>query len=170
MSGESERTKIRSLFEKDRARLLSMLIKTRVFTSAEIEVAMELVDSVLKDPTQKDYQIHCLADDQDQIIGYVCYGPTPMTEGTYDLYWIAVDIGFQKKGAGSTLLTFLEEVVRSRKGRLILADTSTVPQYEKTRRFYLKNGFKEVARISDYYHPGNDRVTFCKKVSPSPQP
>src|SRR5512135_2520890 len=101
MSGESEMTRIRSLFEKDRARLLSMLIKTRVFTSVEIEVAMELVDSVLKDPTQRDYQIHCLVDDQDEVVGYVCYGPTPMTEGTFDLYWIAVDPDFQKKGTGS---------------------------------------------------------------------
>ena len=63
---------VRSLIEKDRARLLSMLIRTRAFTSAEIDVAMELVDSVLKDPMQKDYQIYCLVDDQDQVIGYIC--------------------------------------------------------------------------------------------------
>jgi len=156
--------KVRSLIEKDRARLLSMLIRTRAFTSAEIDVAMELIDSVLKDPTQKDYQIYCLVDDQDQVIGYICYGSTPMTEGTFDLYWIAVDPDFQEKGAGSKLLMFLEEVVKGSGGRLILADTSTVPQYEKTQRFYVKNGFKEVARVPDYYHPGNDRVTFCKKL------
>jgi ribosomal protein S18 acetylase RimI-like enzyme len=143
-----------------------MLIKTRAFTSVEIDVAMELIDSVLKDPTQRDYQVHCTVDDQDEIVGYVCYGPTPMTEGTFDLYWIAVDPDSQKKGTGSNLLGFLEEMVRSRKGRLILADTSTIPQYEKTRGFYLKNGFQEVARIADYYHPGNDRVTFCKKLKP----
>jgi ribosomal protein S18 acetylase RimI-like enzyme len=155
---------LRPLVEKDRAGLLSMLIRTRAFTSAEIDVAMELIDSVLKDPAQKDYQIHCLVDDQDQPIGYLCYGPTPMTEGTFDVYWIAVDPDFQKNGAGSRLLSFLEEVVRARKGRMILADTSTVPQYEKTQRFYVKNGFQEVARVPDYYHPGNDRVTFCKKI------
>ncbi len=144
--------------------LLSLLIRTRAFTSAEIDVAMELIDSVLKDPTQNDYQIHCLVGNQDLIIGYLCYGPTPMTQGTFDLYWIAVDPDFQEKGVGSRLLSFLEEVVKAQGGRLILADTSTVPQYEKTQRFYLKNGFKEVARIPDYYHPGNDRVTFCKKL------
>jgi len=157
--------KIRSLVEKDRARLLSMLIKTRAFTSAEIDVAMELVDIVLKDPSQKDYQIHCIVDDQDQAIGYICYGSTPMTQGTFDLYWIAVDPDFQKKGAGSKLLEFLEEWVRAEGGRLILADTSTIPHYEKTQKFYLKNGFREVAKVPDYYHPGNDRITFCKRIS-----
>jgi ribosomal protein S18 acetylase RimI-like enzyme len=156
--------KIRSLVEKDRARLFSMLIMTRSFTSEEIEVAMELIDIVLKDPIQRDYKIHCMVDDQDQIIGYVCYGPTPMTQGTFDLYWIAVDPDFQKQGAGSILLDSLEEMVKTEGGRMILADTSTIPHYEKTRGFYLKNGFQEVGRVPDYYYPGNDRITFCKKL------
>jgi ribosomal protein S18 acetylase RimI-like enzyme len=156
--------KIRSLVEKDRATLLSMLIRTQSFTPEEIEVAMELIDIVLKDPIQKDYKIHCVVDDQDQAIGYVCYGATPMTQGTFDLYWIAVDPDFQKQGAGSTLLDSLGEMLKTEGGRMILADTSTIPHYEKTRSFYLKNGFQEVARVPDYYYPGNDRITFCKKL------
>ena len=156
--------KIRPLLEKDSAKLLSMLIKTWAFTSAEVDVAIELIDIVLNDESQKDYQIHCMVDDQDQAIGYICYGLSPMTSGTFDLYWIAVDPDFQEKGIGSKLLSFLEEVVKAEGGRMILADTSTIPQYEKTQRFYLKNGFQEVARIQDYYPPGNDRITFCKKI------
>jgi len=157
--------KIRPLLEKDRARLLSMLIKTRSFTSLEIDVAMELIDIVLKDPIQKDYQIDCIVDDQDQAIGYICYGPTPMTQGTFDLYWIAVDPDFQEQGVGSKLLSFLEELVKAEGGRLILADASTIPHYEKTLKFYLKNGFQEVGRVPDYYHPGNDRITFCRRLT-----
>jgi ribosomal protein S18 acetylase RimI-like enzyme len=61
-------------------------------------------------------------------------------------------------------LSFLEKIVRAKRDRRILADASTVPLYEKTQRFYLKNGFQEVARVADYYHPGNDRVTFWKKL------
>jgi ribosomal protein S18 acetylase RimI-like enzyme len=157
--------KIRSLVKKDRARLLSMLIKTRAFTSAEIDVAMELIDIVLKDPIQKDYQIYCMVDDQDQVIGYICYGSTPMALGTFDLYWVAVDPDFQEQGVGSKLLSFLEELVRAEGGRLILADTSTIPHYEKTLKFYIKNGFQEVGRVPDYYHPGNDRITFCRRLT-----
>ncbi len=157
--------RIRPLVEKDRAKLLSVLIKTRAFTSAEIDVAMELIDIVLKDRVQKDYQIDCMVDDQDLAIGYICHGPTPMARGTFDLYWIAVDPDFQEQGAGSKLLSFLEEGVKARGGRMILADTSTVPQYEKTQRFYVRNGFQQVARIPDYYHPGNDRITFCRRLT-----
>jgi ribosomal protein S18 acetylase RimI-like enzyme len=87
-----------------------------------------------------------------------------MTQGTFDLYWIVVDPHFQGKGIGSKLLGFLEDIVRGQGGRMILADASTVPQYEKTQNFYLLNGFQEVARVADYYYPGNDRITFCKRI------
>lgn len=155
---------IRPLVNKDRTKLLSMLIKSQVFTSEEIGVAMELIDIVLKNQEQKDYMIHCMVDDQDQPMGYICYGPVPMTQGTFDLYWIVVDPDFQHQRVGSSLLIFLEKMIREIKGRMILADTSTIPQFEKTRRFYLKNGFQEVARVPDFYQPGNDRVTFCKRL------
>ncbi|MEW6377738.1 MAG: GNAT family N-acetyltransferase [Thermodesulfobacteriota bacterium] len=154
---------IRSLAQKDRNKLHSMLLKTRFFSSEEIDVAMELIDIVLKDQSQEDYRIHCMVDDQNHPVGYICYGPTPMTQGTFDLYWIVVDPDFQGQGIGSKLLFFLEEMVKEVKGRMILADTSSIAQYERTQKFYIQNGFQEVARVPDYYHPGNDRITFCKK-------
>jgi ribosomal protein S18 acetylase RimI-like enzyme len=157
--------KIRPLARRDQARLHSMLIEARVFTREEIEVAMELIGIVLEDPNQEDYRIDCMANDEDQAVGYVCYGPVPMTQGTFDLYWIVVDPRCQGQGVGSRLLHFLEEVVREGKGRMILIDTSSVPQYEKAQKFYFRHGFQEVARVPDYYHPGNDRITFCKRLA-----
>ena len=157
--------KIRPLAQRDRQKLYSMLMETQVFTPEETEVAMELIDSVLKDPNQEDYEIHCMANDEDQVIGYICYGPVPMTQGAFDLYWIAVDPRFQGQGVGSKLLHFLEGVVRERKGRMILIDTSSIPEYEKSQKFYVRQGFQEVARVPDYYYPGNDRITFCKRIS-----
>lgn len=154
---------IRKLILKDREKLHSMLVETRVFTSEEIEVAMEVIDIVLKDPTQKDYNIYCMVDDQGQPVGYICYGPAPMTQGTFDLYWIAVDPNFQGQRIGYQLLVFLERVLRGMNGRMVLVDTSSIPEYEKAQKFYLRNGFQEVARVADYYWPGNDRITFCKR-------
>jgi ribosomal protein S18 acetylase RimI-like enzyme len=157
--------KIRALAQRDRETLYAMLTEIRVFTPGEIEVAMELIDIVLTDPNQKDYMIDCMANDEDRAIGYVCYGPVPMTQGTFDLYWIVVETRSQRQGVGSRLLHFLEGVVRKGKGRMILIDTSSTPQYERTCKFYFRHGFQEVARVPDYYHAGNDRITFCKKMS-----
>lgn len=160
--------KIRPLVGSDRTRLHSILVTTRAFNPAEIDVAMELIDIVLKNPDQRDYDIQCLVDDEDRPLGYVCYGPVPMAENTFDLYWIAVAPEFQNTGIGSKLLEFLERRIRAMKGRMILADTASIPAYEKTHKFYQRNGFQEVARIPDYYSSGNDRITFCKKLFPSP--
>ena len=156
--------KIRLLARKDKAGLLSLLIKTKAFTSREIDVAMELIDIVLKDKKQKDYAVCCAVNDQDKVLGYICYGPSPMTEGTFDLYWIAVDPGVQGQGVGSSLIRFLEEKVGEMKGRMILAETASIGEYEKTLKFYKCRGFKEVARVPDYYYSGNDRITFCKRL------
>ena len=156
--------KIRALAPKDRTRLHTMITSTGIFTSEEIDVAMELIDIVLKDPKQKDYRVECMVDSKDQPMGYICYGPVPMTQGTFDLYWIVVHPRFQGQGVGSRLFNFLEKWVRGQGGRMILVDTSSIPSYEMTQKFYSSKGFQEVARVPDYYHPGNDRITFCKKL------
>lgn len=155
---------IRPLLQKDRPKLLSLLIRSRVFTSQEIDVAMELVDIVLKNRDQKDYRASCFEEERDEVRGYLCYGPAPMTQGTFDLYWIVVDPDFQNRGVGSKLLRFLEDQVREAKGRMILVDTASIPSYAPAQRLYLRHGFREVARIADYYAEGNDRITFCKRL------
>jgi GNAT superfamily N-acetyltransferase len=155
---------IRPLIQKDRERILAMVKSIQYFTAEEIDVAMELVDIVLRDETQKDYTIQCLVDHEDQPLGYVCYGSTPMTEGTFDLYWIVVDPQYQSHGAGTKLLDFFEDTVKRMGGRMILVDTSSISPYESVHRFYSNKGYREVARVPDYYWPGNDRITFCKKL------
>ena len=157
-------TRIRVLKEADREKLQFILVATGAFVPAEIDVAMELIDIFLRNPGQKDYMIHCAVDDRDQPLGYVCHGPVPMTEGTFDLYWIAVSPDSQGLGIGSKLIEFLNETIRSQSGRMILADTASVASYQKTHRFYESNGFREVARVPDYYHQGNDRITYCKRL------
>lgn len=156
--------RIRPLISKDRERLREMVIGTGVFTDDEVGVAMELIDIVISNKDQKDYQVVCAVGHKDEPIGYLCYGPVPMTRGAFDLYWIVIDPKAQGLKIGSGLLDHMEGEVRRLNGRMILADTSSIPSYEKANAFYLKRGFKEVARIADYYWEGNDRITYCKKL------
>ena len=106
-------------------------------------------------------------DGSGEIIGYYCVGPTPLTRGTYDLYWIAVKPSLHGSGIGKQLLHHAEEWVMAQEGRLIVAETSSQPKYESTRMFYIKNEYREVARVRDYYTVGDDLVIYGKYVSQS---
>jgi len=142
--------------------VLSLIRTTGLFTPDEIRVAEELIDVYLNDSKQREYFVAVIENDSGRIVGYMTYGPTPLTEGTWDLYWIAVSPQEQKKGYGQKLVLWLEAEVRRQLGRLILIETSSQPKYQPTRKFYEKLGYTEIARVPDFYRPGDDRVIFGK--------
>ncbi len=153
---------LRPMVRADRQPVLALVEATGFFTYEEIKVAEELIDIYLQNPEQRDYFVVVVEDDRGQVAGYMTYGPTPLTEGTWDLYWIAVSPAHQGQGYGQRLVEFLEEEVRKSGGRLILIETSSQPKYQPTRKFYKKLGYTEIARIPDFYRPGDDRVIFGK--------
>ena len=153
---------IRELIRKDRDSLNRLLSKITVFDANDRAMAIELADIYLDKPAQEDYDFFIASDKDGEVIGYICYGPTPLTDGTYDLYWIAVDPAFTGQGVGTMLLKGVESAVKNKYGRLIIIETSSSQHYTLTRRFYVKNGYGLAETIKDFYRPGEDRVTFVK--------
>src|SRR5574341_710770 len=102
---------IRLLRREDRSSIERILRQTQVFLEMEVQCALELLDIYLNYAEQKDYICAGVVDASDQPAGYVCYGPTPMTAGTYDLYWIAVDPQWHGRGFGSLLLEYVEQQI-----------------------------------------------------------
>jgi ribosomal protein S18 acetylase RimI-like enzyme len=154
------------MVKTDRKPVLGLIQATGFFTSEETKVAEELIDIYLTDPAQSDYFIVVAETDSGKVTGYLTYGPTPLTEGTWDLYWIAVSPNEQGQGYGQALVNWLEAEVRKKNGRLVLIETSSQPKYEPTRRFYEKLGYSKLARIPDFYRQGDDRVIFGKYFRP----
>jgi len=152
---------VRPLERRDREPLRILLEDTGMFTREEVDIALELIDIVLDRPGQTDYLIRCY-DAGDGAAGYYCIGPTPATEGTFDLYWIAVRRGEQGRGIGGMLNAHAEALAQSLGGRLLIAETSSQPRYEPTRTFYVRHGYAETARIPHYYRPGDDLVVYAK--------
>ena len=103
--------------------------------------------------------------DSDQLIGYACWGPTPGTAGTYDLYWIAVDRTRQGQGIGSQLVAAVEERLHAENGRLLVVETSSRDDYAPTRRFYERRRYHRSATIPGYYAPGDDLVIYTKDLT-----
>jgi GNAT superfamily N-acetyltransferase len=155
---------IRPLDPGDRGALEGLVAATGVFTPQEISIAVELIDAVLENPGQTDYIIRVF-EEGGKVEGYYCIGPTPGTDGTFDLYWVAVYPAAQGKGIGRVLDDHACELIRGMSGRLVIAETSSLPAYGKTREFYVRRGYKEVARIAEYYRPGDDLVIFGKYLT-----
>ena len=160
--------KIRPVEARDRERIHQILVATNRFNEEEVRIADELVELAVEHPEKGDYLVHVLEEPDSgphkQVQGYVCYGPTPMTDGVFDLYWIAVDPRQQGLGYGQLLLRFVENEVRRQRGRMLLIETSSKESYGPTVRFYERSGYDEISRIKDFYRIEDDKVVFCKKL------
>lgn len=150
----------------DAGRVEALLEKTGMFRRDEIAVALELIGERLAKGAASGYHFwfadraaspHCPA-------GYVCYGPTPCTIGSFDLYWIAVDEACQGRGLGRVLAELAESSATKMKGRRMYVETSGKKQYEPTRAFYRALGYAEAARLPDFYDAGDDKIIFQKTL------
>jgi len=153
---------LRPVGRAQRARLEQLTAATGLFRPAEVAIAAELLDDSLAG--DDDYRL-LGAYDADELVGYACWGPTPGTEGTYDLYWIVVDPARQGQGVGTELLTAVEQQRAREHGRLLVVETSSRADYAATRAFYERRGYARAATIPGYYAPGDDLVIYLKDLT-----
>lgn len=165
-----------------RERVAEILRATSVFREDEVQVALELFDEAtgdancgMREPRTDsiDFRIPHPAFDSyrflgafrdDTLVAFSCHGPTPGTDRTYDLYWIAVDPALQGAGGGTTLLAEVERMLAEDGARMLVVETSSRPEYVATRAFYSHRGYDEAARVRAFYAPGDDRVIFTKRL------
>jgi len=162
LSGTLVTPRLRHLTAADRGRIEEITRAVGRFRDDEIVVALEVFDAAVR-PIPDSYQV-LGAELDSRLVGWICWGPTPCTLGTYDLYWMAVDPEMHGAGIGTALL---QEMERRLKGiaRLIVIDTAGRPDYSATRAFYQARGYSPVATVPDFYAPGDDQVVFVKRVS-----
>jgi GNAT superfamily N-acetyltransferase len=154
---------VRSMSGADRPPITKILRDTPEFKPSEVAVAEELIDSYLDDPAGSGYHI-LVAEVNSTVEGYICFGTTPLTEATWDVYWMAVARGKQGQGIGSALLKSAEKEIMKGQGKLSIIETSSTPAYEKTRNFHLSQGYEVVCRIPDFYAPGDDKLIMQKRL------
>lgn len=155
---------IRPCILLDRSKILHILEATKAFTNTEIRVALEVFDDALTLNGDDDYILVCAIDDEENLTGYICFGPIPMTDTSYDLYWIAVDPIYEKKGIGSELIVYAEAIIARQGGRQIFIETSSTEPYEKARSFYKKHGYEIASILEDFYRIGDNKITFVKRI------
>ncbi len=158
--------RIGPLRPEHRARLAELLTATRAFNAEEVQVALSLFDLSLDAGSEGDYEFIGAFGNDERLVGYACFGPTPSTDGTYDLYWLAVDPAAQGSGYGRALTAEVERLLADRGARLLVAETSGRPDYAVTRAFYLASGFIEAATVHDFYAPADDRIMLYRRLTP----
>ncbi len=158
---------IRPLDPSDRSPIEKMVVTSGKFNDVEIATALELVEEALEEGEESGYIFAVLetGSASPAVKGYACYGPVPLTEGVYDLYWIVVDPASQGTGLGRYLIQYVERDVVNRGGRMILIETSSQETYGATVRFYERSGYHLAARIRNFYKIGDDKLVFQKELT-----
>jgi ribosomal protein S18 acetylase RimI-like enzyme len=155
---------IRLAEPRDTEPVLEFLRATGFFRPDELVIAEEVLTEAAKKETSGDYQSYVIEDQGGSPVGWVCWGPTPCTIGTYDVYWLGVSPECQGKGIGRKLMEFCEDRMRASGGRLFIVETSGGARYVPTRSFYERIGYREGARIKDFYAPDDDKVIYVKEA------
>ena len=163
MSGTLVSPRLRHLSASDRGRIEEITRAVGLFREDEVPVALEVFDEAVRAGPRAEPYAALGADVEGRLAGWICWGPTPCTLGTYDLYWMAVDPALQGAGIGTALLLEMEHRLAGL-ARLIIVETAGRADYAGTRGFYEAKGYRPTARIPDFYGPGDDQVVFVKRV------
>ncbi|MBU2591396.1 MAG: N-acetyltransferase [Nitrospinota bacterium] len=137
---------------------------TGFFHDYEVDIALELVEENINKGEEKSGYIFNLAEIKGKPVGYSCYGQTPCTAISFDLYWIAVHDSERGNGIGKILIEMAEADIAARGGENIWVETSSRPLYQPTQKFYLKCGYKKVAELPDFYAKGDNKIVYVKRV------
>jgi ribosomal protein S18 acetylase RimI-like enzyme len=153
---------IRPCQPADTEALLRLAQETGVFKPLEINTLQEVLDDYHATNRALGHRAVCCEEDG-LVLGFAYYAPAAMTDRTWYLYWIAVLKHQQARGLGTLLLRHAEDEIRAARGRLFLIETSSLPGYDPTRRFYQKHGYEQEAVLRDFYAEGDDMVIFRKR-------
>jgi ribosomal protein S18 acetylase RimI-like enzyme len=149
----------------DRARIAALLASVEAFTPDERAVALELVDHRLAHSGSDDYRfVLARAPASEELAGYLCYGRTPLTLSTYDLYWIATSPSHARRGVGRALIEAMADEIAGAGGGLVRVETGSREGHVAAVRFYEATGFERAAVLAGFYAPGDDLLVFTKRV------
>jgi ribosomal protein S18 acetylase RimI-like enzyme len=154
---------IRLITPNDTSELISLAEATGLFEPKHAEELAQMLSQHFSG--EADSSDFWITDDDNGLVGVAYVAPERMTEGTWNLYLLAVHPDRQRQGRGMALLAYVEKMLAERGERLLLVETSGVEEFEYVRSFYRKSGYDEEARIREFYGAGDDKIVFRKVLS-----
>jgi ribosomal protein S18 acetylase RimI-like enzyme len=154
---------IRPTVPEDSETLIGLAAETGVFKPLEIQALREVLHDYFV-ANQALGHLSVTLEQNGEILGFAYYAPVAMTDRSRSLYWIAVKKHTQARGLGSKLLKYVEDDVKAKNGRMLLIDTSSLPNYGPTRKFYLKHQYEIGSEFPDFYADGDNLIVFRKRM------
>ncbi|MGQ4646973.1 GNAT family N-acetyltransferase [Lyngbya aestuarii] len=154
---------IRPATPNDKKALMAIANAIGMFTPQELEELGGMLEEYFYGNLDRTH--FWIAYDDGGPVGVAYYAPEPYTDGTWNLYFIAVHPDRQGEGIGAKLLRHVEQMLAARGERVLLVETSGLPNFERTRAFYRKHGYHEEARIREFYRAGDDKIIFRKALA-----
>lgn len=153
---------IRDVRKTDKKAIEAIARSVGNFRDNEIACCLDMVDEAL-DPTYLPSTFVCY-DEEGKVLGFISYGEDEMTDGTWEVYWLATHKSHQGKGIGKALMLHAEQEARKAKARQLVLETSSMQNYDHVRRFYEKLGYAKVATVADYFAVGDHKEVYVKRL------
>lgn len=150
---------IRATTREDIEGLKQVLDSSKLFPSEFLD---EMISNYFNNPHSEEIWFTCL--DEQIIVGFGYCVPERLTNGTYNLLAIAVRNDLQGKGIGRKMMEYIEQRLKENKKRVLIVETSSLDQYELTRKFYENLNYKKEAIIRDFWKEGEDKIVYWKKI------
>ena len=151
--------KIRAIIQADIDKLKKVLDSSELFPSEYLD---EMITDYFNNPNTQDIWFTYIENNTPVAIGYCV--PEKLTDGTYNLLAIGVSKEIQRKGIASEMMKYIEQLLKSKDGRILIVETSTDDAQIGAREFYKKIGYTQEAVIRDFWRDGEDKIVFWKKL------
>ncbi len=153
----------RPLDPADHPALLALAERSGLF---DADGVAEIARRLAARPTPADDLWLVLADAQAAgLRGAVYAAAEVMTDRTWNALMLIVDPDQRGVGLGQQLMRALESELGRRGARLLIVETSGSAGFERTRRFYGACGYREAARLPEFYSASEDKVVFVKPLA-----
>ncbi len=151
--------KIRAVTKADTEALKQVVDSSGLFPSEYLD---EMISDYFNNPDTQDIWFAYIDGNIPTAIGYCV--PEKLTEGTYNLLAIGVLQQSQRKGIASDMMSYIEQLLKQKDGRLLIVETSSDDAQTGARNFYKKIGYTRAAVIKDFWKDGEDKIVFWKKL------
>ncbi|MFC0179244.1 GNAT family N-acetyltransferase [Thorsellia kenyensis] len=151
--------RIRSLEREDLVSVALIVDDNQLFPS---EALVEMTANYFEKTSNDKWFVVC--NEFNEIIAVAYAIPEMMTNQTWNLLLIAVLKSWQNKSIGSQLITFIEQYLQANNARLLIIETSSMPEFEHARSFYQKLGYQITGQIPDFYDEQDDKIILFKRL------